>query len=141
MISLYFGLAAFHILAIVLTGTLWLIIDFRPHSRLHAHLKIIRGVHFGSLFVVPMILGMAFAYEKLQVPVWHQAVFPVGVELLFGLGVSSSLFPLTPRTSLVESTYPWTHRIARALGNVLVLGLVISFVWTSVVLFVYAAIR
>jgi hypothetical protein len=139
--SLYFSLAAIHIYAIVLTGVLWLIIDFKPQSKLHRHLKIIRGVHFGSLFVVPMILGLAFAFEQLQVPAWHRAFFPVGMELLFIVGVGASLFPLTPRRASVGPDYPWTRTVARVFGKIALAGLVIGFTWTSVVLFVYAAVR
>lgn len=59
MQAVYFVLAAVHIVSLVVTGVLWTIIDLAPHSRLRPHLRDIRAVHFGSLYLVPWFLGLA----------------------------------------------------------------------------------
>jgi hypothetical protein len=51
MQRLYFGLAAFHLVAIVVTGVLWTVIDLLPRSGLKPHFRDIRAVHFGSLYL------------------------------------------------------------------------------------------
>src|SRR5271168_1938841 len=82
MQTLYFLLAALHMVAIVVTGILWTILDLGFGSRLRPHLRDIRAVHFGSLYLVPWFLALAAAFDKLQVPSWHQAFFPAGLGAL-----------------------------------------------------------
>jgi hypothetical protein len=82
MAPLYFVLAALHIVALVVTGALWTIIDLVPKSPLRPHLRDIRAVHFGSLYLVPWFFGLAYALERLQVPWWHWIFFPAGLGLL-----------------------------------------------------------
>src|SRR5437660_11346421 len=62
MQKLYFVLAALHIVSMVVTGALWTIIDLSPTSRLRKHLRDIRAVHFGSLYLVPWFLGLSWAF-------------------------------------------------------------------------------
>ena len=59
MQPLYFILAAVHLLAVVVTGILWVTIDIVPRSTLRPHLREVRAVHFGSLYLVPTLLGLA----------------------------------------------------------------------------------
>src|SRR5579859_6559064 len=87
--SLYFSLAGLHVVAIVVTGILWTLIDLKAGERFPPHLRDIRAVHFGSLYLVPWFLGLAFAFERLGVPALHQLPFPIGLGLLVffsGLG-------------------------------------------------------
>jgi hypothetical protein len=53
---LYFSLAALHIVALIATGILWTILDLGHGLRLRPHLRDIRAVHFGSLYLVPWFL-------------------------------------------------------------------------------------
>lgn len=52
MQTLYFLLAVLHMVAVVVTGILWALIDLRRQSSLRQHLRDIRAVHFGSLYLV-----------------------------------------------------------------------------------------
>ena len=72
MRTAYFLLAAFHIVAIVVTGVLWTMIDVGIAPKLRPHFRDIRAVHFGSLYLVPWFFGLAYAFERLKVPDWHQ---------------------------------------------------------------------
>jgi hypothetical protein len=72
MQTLYFLLAASHIVAIVVTGILWTLLDLGYSLKLRLHLRDIRAVHFGSLYLVPWFLGLAYAFDKLAVPALHQ---------------------------------------------------------------------
>src|SRR5881227_1832308 len=76
MQTLYFLLAALHLVAIVVTGILWTVLDLGYGSKLRPHLRDIRAVHFGSLYLVPWFLGLAYAFQQLHVPSVHQLVFP-----------------------------------------------------------------
>src|ERR1051326_8878974 len=82
MQAVYFILVAIHIVAIVVTGVLWTVIDLVPESKLRPNLRDIRAVHFGSLYLVPWFFGLAYAFERLGVPALHQLVFPAGLGLL-----------------------------------------------------------
>src|SRR4051794_6688447 len=82
MQGLYFVLAAVHLVAIVVTGILWTVIDLNRESGLKRNLRDIRAVHFGSLYLVPLFLGLAYAFDRLRVPPWHQVFFPLGLGLL-----------------------------------------------------------
>jgi hypothetical protein len=77
MQGLYFIMAAAHIVAVVVTGALWTFQDLAPQSGLRAHVRDIRAVHFGSLYLVPWFLGLAYAFEQLKIPAWHRAFFPI----------------------------------------------------------------
>src|ERR1700746_1214079 len=106
MQTLYFFLAAFHIVAIVVTGILWTVLDLGYQQKLRPHLRDIRAVHFGSLYLVPWFLGLAYAFEKLRIPACHQVFFPAGLgALVFFAGVAY-LFPRPPG---LDSFYYWTR--------------------------------
>jgi hypothetical protein len=68
MEALYFILAAVHVIALVVTGALWTVIDLVPKSGLRPRFRDIRAVHFGSLYLVPWFLGLAYAFRRLNVP-------------------------------------------------------------------------
>ena len=135
MEALYIALAAFHLVAIVITGILWLVIDLVPGSRLRRHLRDIRAVHFGSLYLVPMILGLAWAFERLHVPAWHQGFFPAGLGLLI---VFSGIGYLFPRPEGLDPFYYWTRGKPLVLALIGLACLVTGLLWTATVLVVYA---
>jgi hypothetical protein len=133
--ALYFILAAVHILSLVVTGILWTAIDLVPGSRLRPHLRDIRAVHFGSLYLVPWFLGLAYAFECLRVPPWHQAFFPAGLGLLV---LFSGVGWLFPRPEGLDPFYYWTRGPARTLALVGLACLVVCLLWTAGVLTAYA---
>jgi hypothetical protein len=135
MLSLYMVLVAVHILALVVTGALWTIIDLSPKSSLREHLRDVRAVHFGSLYLVPWLLGLAWAFERLGVPAWHQAFFPAGLGLLVVLSGVGYLFPMPPD---LDPFYFWTRGWGLVFSMMGLVCLVIALLWTAVVLTVYA---
>ena len=135
MQTLYFILAALHIVAIPVTGLMWTIIDLNRDSALGKHIRDIRAVHFGSLYLVPWFLGLAYAFDRLHVPPLHQLPFPIGLGLLvFFSGVGYML----PRSPGVEPFYYWTRGWPMVLAMIGLACLVVAMCWTAVVLVVYA---
>src|SRR5208337_4516378 len=98
-------LAALHIVAVVITGILWTIIDLSPRTDLKKHFRDIRAVHFGSLWLTPWLLSLNYAFQHLQVPAWHQAFFPAGLGILIGF---SSVAYLFPKPEGLDQFYYWT---------------------------------
>jgi hypothetical protein len=135
MLPLYIVLTSVHILAIAVTGILWTIIDLRPRSGLRPHLRDIRAVHFGSLYLVPWFLALAWAFERLRVPPWHQVFFPAGLGLLVFFAGVGYLFPRPPG---LDPFYYWTRGWALVLSMVGLACLVFALLWTATVLVVYA---
>ena len=135
MQGLYFVLAAVHIVALVVTGVLWLIVDLVPGSGLKDHFRDIRAVHFGSLYLVPWFLGLAYAFERLRVPDWQQLFFPTGLGLLVLLSGVGYLFPRPPD---LDPFYYWTRGWPRKLALVGLACLVGSLLWTAAVLMFFA---
>jgi hypothetical protein len=131
MQTLYFILAAIHIVAIVVTGILWTIIDLNRHSGLRKSLRDIRAVHFGSLYLVPWFLGLAYAFERLRVPPWHQAFFPAGLGLLVIFSGVGYVFPRAPD---LDPFYYWTRGPAKVLALIGLVCLVFCLLWTAAVL-------
>src|SRR5882672_8284522 len=113
MLELYVGLGACHLVAIVVTGIMWTIVDLVPGSGLKANYRDIRAVHFGSLYMVPLFLGLAFAFDRLRVPAWHQLFFPLGLLLLVVLAGIGYLFPRQPG---LDPFYYWTRGPAMVLA-------------------------
>ena len=134
MQGLYFVLAAVHLVAIVVTGILWTIIDLVPKSGLRPHLRDIRAVHFGSLYLVPMFLGLAYAFDRLRVPAWHQVFFPAGLGLLVFFAGVAYLFPRPPG---LDPFYYWTRSWAMILSLVGLACLIFALLWTAGVLVTY----
>jgi hypothetical protein len=135
MQALYFVLAAVHLVALVVTGILWTVIDLVRGSPLRPHLRDIRAVHFGSLYLVPWFLGLAYAFERLEVPPWHQVVFPAGLGLLvFFAGVAY----LLPRPPGLDPFYYWTRGWAMVLSLIGLAFLIVALLWTAAVLVLYA---
>ena len=64
MQMLYFLLAALHMIAVVVTGILWTLIDLRRQSSLRPHLRDIRAVHFGSPYLVAWFLGFGLCVRQ-----------------------------------------------------------------------------
>lgn len=128
-------LVAVHLVAIVVTGILWTIIDLAPKSSLRKSYRDIRAVHFGSLYLVPMLLGLALAFDRLGVPTWHQAFFPAGLGLLVFF---SGLGYVFPRPEGLDPFYYWTRGWPMVLAMIGLACLVVCLLWTAAVLVVYA---
>jgi hypothetical protein len=137
MQTLYFSLAAFHMVAIAVTGILWVIVDLNPKSSLRAHLHDIRAVHFGSLYLVPIFLGLAYAFERLNVPAIDRVFFPAGLGLLVLFAGIAYLFP---RPEGLDPYYYWTVGWAKVLSLIGLACLVIALVWTAFVLVLYSLV-
>jgi hypothetical protein len=135
MQALYFVLAAVHIVAVVVTGILWTILDLVPKTSLRREYRDIRAVHFGSLYLVPWFLGLAFAFERLQVPAWHQVFFPAGLGLLVFFAGIAYLFPKPPG---LDPFYYWTRGWPMVLSLIGLACLVAALLWTATVLVLYA---
>ena len=135
MQPLYFMLAAVHLAAVVVTGILWTILDLNRQSPLKKDFRDIRAVHFGSLYLVPWFLGLAYAFEHLQVPAEHQLVFPAGLGLLVLFSGVGYLFPLPPG---LEPFYYWTRGWPMVLSLFGLACLVVALLWTAGVLVYYA---
>jgi len=133
--KLYFFLAAGHILAVVVTGILWTSIDLVPGSRLKRNFRDIRAVHFGSLYLIPWFFGLAFAFERLNVPAWHQIFFPAGLGLLV---LFSGIGYVFPRPEGLDPFYYWTRGPAKVLALIGLACLVFCLLWTAGVLTWYA---
>jgi hypothetical protein len=135
MQALYFVLAAVHVAAVVVTGILWTILDLVPKTKLRREFRDIRAVHFGSLYLVPWFLGLAYAFDKLQVPPWHQLFFPVGLGLLVFFAGVAYLFP---RPEGLDPFYYWTRGWPMVLSLIGLACLVVALLWTAGVLVLYA---
>ena len=133
----YFVLVAVHLFAIAVTGMMLTIIDVVPGSRLRPHLRDIRAVHFGSLWLVPILLGLAWAFERLGVPDRHQAAFPASLGLLILFTGVAYLFP---RPAGLDPFYYWTRGWALVLSLIGLACVVVAICWTAVVLIVYALV-
>jgi hypothetical protein len=135
MMACYAVLVAIHVVAIVVTGVLWLIVDLDPESVLKAHLRDIRAVHFGSLYLVPWFLGLAFFFDRLQVPWPHWIVFPAGLgALVFFAGIGY----LFPRPAGLDPFYYWTQGAPLVLALIGLVCLAGAMLWTAAVLCFYA---
>lgn len=135
MLALYMVLVAVHIVAIVVTGILWTIIDVMPKSELRKNYRDIRAVHFGSLYLVPWFLGLAWAFERLQVPAVHQAFFPAGLGLLVTF---SSIGYMFPRPAGLDPWYYWTRGWPLVLALIGLACVVVGLLWTAAVLVIYS---
>ncbi|MBI1860908.1 MAG: hypothetical protein HYR96_08325 [Deltaproteobacteria bacterium] len=136
MQALYFILAALHLVAIVVTGVLWIVVVLFPKTGLEKHLHSIRAVHFGSLYLASLFLGIAYALKTLNVPSKLWLPFPAGLGLLvFFSGVGY----LIPRPSDLDPFYYWTKGWALALALIGTLCLITGLCWTAAVLVVYGA--
>ncbi len=135
MKAVYLILAAVHIVAVVVTGILWTVVDLVPRSGLRRQLRDIRAVHFGSLYLVPWFLGLAYAFDRLGVPAWHQVFFPVGLGALVLFAGVGYLFPRPPD---VDPFYYWTRGWALVLSLAGLAVLVFCLLWTAGVLVVYS---
>ncbi|MCS6850740.1 MAG: hypothetical protein NZ700_06185 [Gemmataceae bacterium] len=135
MHALYFILAAFHLVAVAVTGILWTIVDIYPESRFKNNFRDIKAVHFGSLYITALLLGLAYAFDKLAVPWWHQLLFPAGLGLLV---LFSSIGYCFPRPPDLDPWYYWTRGVPMVLALIGLGSLVVCLVWTAAVLTVYA---
>jgi hypothetical protein len=136
MRSVYLILAALHIVSMVVTGILWTLIDLGYGSRLKSEYRDIRAVHFGSLYLVPWFLGLAYAFDRLKVPDWHQIFFPAGLGALIFFSGVAYLFPRRPG---LDPFYYWTKGWPMVLSMIGLVCLVVALLWTATVLILYAA--
>ena len=135
MQTLYFVLTAVHLVAIVVTGILWTVFDLGFKDKLRPHLRDIRAVHFGSLYLVPWFLGLAYAFDKLAVPPLHQFIFPAGLGALVFFSGVAYLFPRPPG---LDPFYYWTKGLPMVLSMIGLACLVIALLWTATILIVYS---
>jgi hypothetical protein len=135
MLALYFILVAVHLVAIVVTGILWTIIDLNPTSPLKRNFRDVRAVHFGSLYLVPIFLGLAYAFDRLKVPDWHWVFFPAGLGLLV---LFSGVGYLFPRPEGLDPFYYWTRGLAKWLALIGLACLIFCLLWTAGVLVVFS---
>jgi hypothetical protein len=138
MQAVYFVLAAVHMVAIVVTGLMWVVIDLDRGSSLRPHLRDVRAVHFGSLYLVPWFLGLAWAFDRLGVPQWHQAFFPAGLGLLVFFSSVGYVFPRPPD---LDPFYYWTRGPAKVLALIGLACIVVGLLWTAGAIAYYAVIR
>jgi hypothetical protein len=134
MLALYLVLAGLHIAAVAVTGILWTILDLWPHSPLKKNFRDLRAVHFGSLYLTPWFLGLAWAFDRVQVPWWHQLFFPAGLGLLI---VFASIGYVLPRPPGIEPWYYWTRGPAKVLALIGLACAVVGLGWTAAVLVAY----
>jgi hypothetical protein len=131
MQSLYFILAGLHIVAVVATGMLWTIIVLKPQLQLRRNLRDIRAVHFGSLYLVGWFLGLAYAFDKLDVEPWQQLIFPIGLgALVFFSGIGY----LFPRPEGLDPFYFWTRGWGLFFSMIGLFGAVVGLLWTAAIL-------
>ncbi len=135
MLFVYIILAALHIVSMVVTGILWTLIDLKLAPSLKPHFRDIRAVHFGSLYLVPWFLGLAFAFHTLGVPDWHQIFFPAGLGLLVFFSGVAWLFPHPPG---LDPFYYWTRGWPMVLSMIGLACLVVALFWTAGVLIWYS---
>jgi hypothetical protein len=135
MRSVYIILAALHIVAVVVTGILWALIDVGAGAKLRPSLRDIRAVHFGSLYLVPWFLGLAWAFDRLGVPDWHQVFFPVGLGALVFFSSLGYLFPLPPG---LDRFFYWTRGWPMVLAMIGLACLVVALLWTATILVIYS---
>lgn len=135
MRTVYFVLAAFHIVAVVVTGLLWTMLDLRIAPRLKPHFRDIRAVHFGSLYLVPWFLGLAYAFEQLKVPERHQMFFPLGLGALVFFAGLAYVFPRPPG---LDPFYYWTRGWAMVLSMIGLVCLAGALLWTAAILVMYS---
>jgi hypothetical protein len=138
MQAVYFLLAAVHVLAVVVTGILWTVVDLTPKSSLRSNIRDIRAVHFGSIYLVAWFLGLAYAFEQLGVPEYHQIFFPAGLGLLV---VFSSIGYVFPRQPGLDPFYYWTRGWPMILALIGLAAMVVCMTWTAAVLVIYAIDR
>jgi len=135
MRSIYIILAALHIVSMVATGILWTLIDLGYGAKLKPNYRDIRAVHFGSLYLVPWFLGLAYAFDVLKVPGWHQIFFPAGLGALVFFSGVAYVFPRPPG---LDPFYYWTKGWAMVLSMIGLACLVFALFWTATILVVYA---
>lgn len=135
MFKFYMILVGIHIVALVVTGAMWTAFDLGYKEKLGPHLRDIRAVHFGSLYLVPWLLGLALAFDRLHVPTLHQAVFPAGLGCLIAFTSVAYVFPRPPG---LDPFYYWTKGWPKVLSMIGLAGLVVALLWTGVILVIYA---
>ena len=84
---------------------------------------------------MPWFLGLAWAFERLRVPPWHQVFFPAGLGLLVLFAGVGYLFARPPG---LDPFYYWTRGWALVLSMVGLACLVFALLWTATVLVIYA---
>ncbi len=135
MFEFYIIFVAVLLVSVLVSGILWTIVDLVPGSRLRQHQRDIMAVHFGSLYLIPTLLGLAYAFDRLKVPALHQALFPLG---LIALVFFSSVGYVFPRPAGVNPFYYWTRGPAMIFALIGIACLVGAILWTAVVLVLYA---
>jgi hypothetical protein len=137
MRTIYFILAAVHLVAIAVTGIMWTTVVLNQSTQLKKNFRDIRAVHFGSLYLVPILLGLSWALDTLHVPWYHWVPFPAGLGLLVFFAGVAWLFP---KPEGLDPFYYWTRGTAKVLTLIGLACLVIALCWTAAVLVVYSLV-
>jgi hypothetical protein len=135
VLKLYMVLVSLHFVSLAVTGMLWTYVDLVPKSPLKRHFRDIRAVHFGSLYLIPIFLGLTWAFERLQVPALHQAVFPAGLGMLILFSSIGYLFPIPEH---MDPFYYWTRGWPLILALIGLAFLLVALFWTAAILAIYA---
>jgi hypothetical protein len=77
---------------------------------------------------------LAYAFDKLRIPAWHQAFFSAGLAaLVFFAGIAY----LLPRPPGLDPFYYWTRGWPMPLSLIGLACLIVAILWAAVVLVVY----
>lgn len=78
---------------------------------------------------------MAYAFDKLGVPAWHQAVFPAGLAALVFF---ARIAYLVPRSPGLDRFYHWNRGWPTVLSLIGLACLVVALLWSAAVLVIYS---
>ena len=124
----YIYFTALLLVTVVITGGLWTFILVRPQSPLSKYKRDIEAVHFGSLFLAPLLLGLRYAFKELEVSPENQMVLPLGmISLIFFSGVAY-VFPKDPNR---DRFYYWTKGLPLLITSLGIILLSLSLLWTA----------
>jgi hypothetical protein len=135
MFWVYCLAAAVHLLAVIVSGILWTIVDLNKESPLKHHLRDIQAVHFGCLYLFPMFLILGMIFRSMGVPWEHQVAFPAGLFLLVAF---SSLGYVFPRPPGLNPFYYWTKGPAMICALIGIVCMIVGLVWTAAVLVIWS---
>ncbi|HEX5447340.1 MAG TPA: hypothetical protein VFW87_26230, partial [Pirellulales bacterium] len=120
---------------VIVTGIMWAYVDIVPKNNLRPHVRDIRAVHFGSIYLVAWLLGLAYAFDRLGVPAFHWWFFPAGLGLLVTFSSIAYMFPKPPD---LDPFYYWTRGWPMILAGIGMASMAVCLAWTATVLTIYA---
>jgi hypothetical protein len=124
----YFMLAALNLALVAGTAVLWMLTDLYPALGFRRRTNEIRASHWGASFNASLFLSMAYAFERAGTPVWFQAAFPLGLLVIFTMGMVYNLAPLLNRESAAPVRPSWMRSSVGLLGPLALVYLVLSLI-------------